>query len=313
LIAVPCSHFDFTDKIVGTLLKRLIQLQARVPRKTSFSHLFPQNYIPETRESAVLQWEASASKRKPAIIQPPQFTLDTTFLLSGLLQKGIDLIASWTRQTKASPVLWTQLALSINKLQELEQNWSDAQKDYDIFERAFATTELDKSTFVREAVATMVAAFDIFRSQFSSTTTKSCIKLAVVSKTWSYLSSAAMKSQHECLLGRSSDPGFIMGENAGPQTLHFAAIRIFSLYLYTHLGATVGIGDIGTEPDTPSLVPPRISPTTHQYLLHIAFSYIFASLDCMCASILKSRGGSLLDSRLNMSRRYVLFALGYAE
>lgn len=279
---------EFTDKIVGTLLKRSIQLQARLPRKKDwFSHLFPQNHVPVTRESALFQWEASASKPNSAITLPHPFSQDKFFLLSGLLQKGIDLVTSWTRQTKANPVLWTQFAVSINKLQELQQDWSDAKKDVDQFERAFANNERDEIAFVREAAAAVVAAFDVVRSEVSSTRKKAYISRKVVSKTWSCLSSAAMKSQHELLLGRT-DPGDTVEESAAPQTLHFSAIRIFSVYLYTHLGATSAIRDIGTESNVPSRVP-RIPATTHQYLLHDAFSYIFVSLDCMCASISKSR------------------------
>ena len=290
LVARGAMHpLDFTDKIVGTLLKRSIQLQARTPRKDLLSHLFPQNHVYVARESALVQWEASSLKPNSAIIQRPQVTLDTSFLLSGLLQKGIDLIASWTRQTKANPVLWTQLAASINNLKELEQKWSDVKIDRDLFDRAFAIDDRDEITFVREAAVTMVAAFDIVRSECSSTRKKSYISLPVVSKTWSYLSTAAMQLQHQFLLGKT-DPCDTVGGSTGPQTLCFSAIRIFCLYLHTHLGATVDIRDVSTESNTPSLGPPVIFATTHQYLIHEAFSYIFVSLDCMCTSILKSRG-----------------------
>lgn len=275
-----------TDKIVAMILKRSILLQARCSDKERFLHLFRLQDVAFEKGYVLSHWEASALRSESTVVSSFGDSID--FFLSGLLQKGIDVLASWTSRTKEKAVLWAQLASSISKLQELEQVCStlNDQNGKDLFARAFVTNERDRTHCVREASVHVMAAFDVLRSECTNMVKKPVISRDVLSKTWFQISNAEMKFHQEALLGKVAhgDPAHY---SDSPFTQYFSAIRTFCMYVFAHLGVPTGI--VGVEPNAQLKITPRQMATTYHYVLHEALSYIFASLDCMCRSISKSR------------------------
>ncbi|KAI2510940.1 hypothetical protein MHU86_3412 [Fragilaria crotonensis] len=158
---------DGTDKIIGTLLKRLILLQANSIRDDVF--FYRSHEVSFLTDKVLDEWESSALRHKSIDAEPRSVVLDRHFLLPGLLQNAVDLLASWTSQTWNKPVLWTQLALSISKLQELEKAYP-APKIGDLtFADLFQEHERCGTLFVREAAVAVLTAFDIVRSECTVT------------------------------------------------------------------------------------------------------------------------------------------------
>lgn len=275
-----------TDKIIGTLLKRLILLQSKSVLKDMY--LYRLHDVSFSKEQVLAQWEDSSFNLKSADALPNSAVGNKNFLLPGLLQNGVDLLASWIRQVRKKPVLLTQLASSISKLQELEKVYPTSKNGKDTFAAVFEQNEQQCALFLREAAVAFMTAFDIVRSECAMAEKKPFITLTALSRYWSLLSDSQMKLRHDELCGKITHCQAADSE-ASCSTLYFSAIRTYSIFLLAHFGETVVLVDGG--PDTIAQLDGngRSTRETHQYLLHDAFCYIVVSLDCLCTSILAMR------------------------
>ena len=280
---------DGTDKIIETILKRLILLQANSIRDDMY---FCRSHEVSFSEDKVLdEWESSSLRHKSADAAPIPVVLDRHFLLPELLQNGVELLVSWTSQTRRKPVLWTQLALSISKLQELGNAYPSSKVADLTFAELFQHDERHGALFVREAAGAFLTAFDIVRSEFAIAAKKPYISRAAMSRTWCLLSDSDMKLRHEGLNGKNVH-GQTTYRNENPCTLCFSAIRSFCMYSFAHVGKPITFVDGGAGAIAPHDGNQNSMGVTHQYLLHEALSYIFVSLDHMSSYILAKRVGN---------------------
>jgi hypothetical protein len=275
------SPLDGTDRILVHIMKRLVLLQERAQNNESYLFCWDKEYVENDQVFAL--WNATFHDDEDRNLK--KFYSDI-FLMSGLIQKGVDLLEMWLRRTREKPVLWNQLDSSIRKIQEDNiDNHSSKRKVNIDFATSFAIHTHGRDAFIRDAFLAITTTLSLLKQNSFSITTRPRISLAFLTNLWTRLATPEMKVHQERICGNvDSRQSEITSDSSDSQSTYLLAIRSISIFMLANLGVPVKLSTNAHDEETAIDVSVREDYSKTEYILYYGMTCLSASLKCFCKS-----------------------------